>query len=112
MRYFNNFRKFAKRAILTSGAVVKGNLLTFGMCIKKSKTVFLFYFRIVILGRLAGLNCSTVLTNKSFKYGCNSLQVQKLNPASKFACGIRQSCFALHGGAVKKSVYIRGPYTQ
>jgi hypothetical protein len=37
MRYSINLRQFAKRAQITFGAIAKGNLLTFAMCLKKEE---------------------------------------------------------------------------
>jgi hypothetical protein len=37
MRYSITLRKFAKRAQTTFGAVAKGNLLPFGICLQKQK---------------------------------------------------------------------------
>jgi len=41
MRYSITLRKFAKRAQTTFGAVAKGNLSPFGICLQKQEQVWL-----------------------------------------------------------------------
>jgi hypothetical protein len=52
MRYSFNFRKSAKRAKITSGAVFTGNLLTFGMCLNKQNSPP-FLLKLSYSGRLS-----------------------------------------------------------
>jgi hypothetical protein len=55
MRYSINLRHFAKRAQITFGAIAKGNLLTFAMCLEKEADFFkqlyesLFWVTLLIL---------------------------------------------------------------
>ena len=81
MRYSVDFRQFAKRAQITFGAIAKGNLLPFAMCLKSKQTFWNNFTKVI-----SGLLCSfwttdTELTFKTFKY-------TKSSTACKFACGI------------------------